>query len=220
MSDGDVYKVLIVWSNVVTAKNETVGLYVQQNGGLGFDVNDAGDAVKAWWNTELNSSGLGAGQKAIHPDSISLDHVELRKWDPLDPIVDSYTTGLPIAGSDVTDPLPGENAILVSLRTGKIGRRYRGRVYLPPCGEDQQDGNVLATPADRIAKQFIGLLQGFEEMGLGGHQPVVYSAGPYKDDDPPTPIGATPITSVRVDEHIRSQRRRNMRAPIYQIENL
>lgn len=46
------------------------------------------------------------------------------------------------AGNKLGDPLPLQNAAVLSLKTLKIGRSFRGRLYLPTAGEDDQSSGV------------------------------------------------------------------------------
>lgn len=213
MSQGDVYRVTMVFTRGATHPEMTSAFYVDQPNVTGFDVDDIGDEVKAWWNTQLNSSGFTDGEKGLYDDTVALTRVTLRKWDPLEPVEDEYTTGLPIAGTAASQTLPAENAILTSLRTNNIGRSYRGRLYLPPCAENAVDENLTLAVAENNSEQFVGLIHNLAAIngGLGAARVGVYSKV----------LGVmTPVTEVKTDIYLRSQRRRNTRPASYGSETV
>lgn len=68
--------------------------------------------------------------------------------------VEYLDTGAVVAGTGVTDPLPPQTALCVTLRTGLAGRSYRGRIYLPGYVEaaNTATGVILAsTVTDSVA---------------------------------------------------------------------
>lgn len=224
MSQHDVYRVTMVFSRGATHPNMTSSFYVDQPNASGFDIDDIGGCVKDWWNTELNSSGFTDGEKGLYDDTVSLIQVDLRKVVPLEPTIDEYTTGLPIAGTGASQTVPAENAVLVSLRTANIGRSYRGRLFLPPPAENAVDENLTLAVAENNSEQFVGLIHNLAAIngGLGAARVGVLSL--YSKTENPTPphLRATPIftpvTLVKTDIYMRSQRRRNTRPASYGSE--
>lgn len=194
MALGDVYHLTIVFTDSATSGRYTIGINGRQNDVVAPDVDDLGDDVVAWWDTGFS----GTPMKAFICTDYALAQVDLRRIDPLEPVVTSYTTGLPKAGTASAEPLPAQNAALFSFRTGKIGRSYRGRVYVPGFTEahTDTDGKISDANADLLAVEMTGLLASFEPDGF---TPVVYSSK----------LGvANDITSVLVDQWYRTQRRR------------
>lgn len=206
MATGDTYKVTMVFSRSATDPSITTGFYVKQDSAVGFDVGDMGDAVKSWWDTELNSSGMATGMKGAYDDDIDLESVTLRKINPLAPVIDVYTTGLPISGSLTDAPLPAQDAPILSLRTGNIGRSYRGRMYLPPVAESEVNQNLTLARADDYAEQAAGLFKAINSSIAYDATVVVWS---------PTLATSTPVTEVKADIYIRTQRRRTSRPASY-----
>lgn len=206
MAQNEHYKVTIVFTDQRGGRTWTSGFYVKQTTVTGFDVSDVGAKVKDWWNTAYTG---GVAMKQLYDVDIKLDSVKLRKISPLEPVETSYTTGLPIAGTDVTDPLTSEAALLLSLRTAKIGRSYRGRMYLPSISEDQVDESLTPTAATTIGTQFKGLVNALTAIGIGSGATAQVEVWSKK-----LAIG-TPVTAVKVDQWMRSQRRRNVKAGAY-----
>lgn len=209
MAINDVWKVTLVFEDTNLSRQMSTGYYLHQIG-LSDPSAAVANAVSVnWWENELNSSGLTAGESALHADDLELVDVKLRKWDPLAPTETSDTTGLPSPGADASgQEMPPQNAILVSLRTANIGRSYRGRLYLPPPSESQVNDQLLLTSADACAAQFAGLCQEWDARTSDRCEVVVYSK---------LLTDYTVVTSVRVDANIRAQRRRNAPAPTYEI---
>lgn len=106
------------------------------------------------------------------------------------------------------DMLPTEVAHVVSFQTPLIGRRGRGRIYLPPAAASQLDatgradtGRVAEVVADAQA-----FLEGLSYTGVGVGAPQVR---PIVTGDPWTHYGM--ITAGRVGNVFDSQRRRRNR---------
>lgn len=206
MSQNDIYRVTAVFTDSAVPKTYTTSFYLKQTTVVGFSVGDIGDLVKLWWNTAYAS---GVAMKSLYSTGMSLVEVTMRKWFPLSPTIDVYTTGLPVAGTVTGDNLPGENAVLLSLRTANIGRSYRGRMYLPPITETNLAGQLSSGTATTIAEQFVGLVRDLQTTGAAGAaraDTVVWSR---------VLSASSLVTQVKCDEIIRSQRRRNQRLAEY-----
>lgn len=108
----------------------------------------------------------------------------------------SYGTSL--AGGSSASPLPPQNCMVLSWKTGRAGRSYRGRTYLPGIGEDKVDGGgtIVGTFSNglRLAAQ-----QVLEDLATAGYPLIVLSR---------TLSLGTAVTSVAVDSRIDTQRRR------------
>lgn len=110
----------------------------------------------------------------------------------------SYTN--PIAGTQSTHSLPRNCAILVKKLTGRIGRKYRGRAFIPPMmvGEGDVDHNGI------ISSGVVASYQGFFNSAIGtmvtdGYQAVLL----HSDASHPTDV-----TAMTVESLIATQRRR------------
>lgn len=167
------------------------------------DIDDVGDAWKTWWNVGFNAQ---PAMKTFYKTTTQLDRVTLRRIKPLEPVVQEYTTGLPIAGTATSDQLDPQASILVSLRTAKIGRSYRGRMYLPSPTEtiEESYGAMSADTAQDIADNAWGLV--LELDNVGDYSPVVFSALLNEGE---------PITRVLCDRRFRTQRRRAVESTLY-----
>lgn len=121
-----------------------------------------------------------------------------------------YTLNTPIVGTGVTAQLPPEVACAVSLRAPVMGRRGRGRMYLPALGggalaSDGVLGTGFKTDLGTLTAAFV---QGLQNMP-GADWPVdtwviVTSAG--------SPEAVRP-TQVRVGNHFDVQARRQDQVP-------
>lgn len=119
---------------------------------------------------------------------------------PEEPNTYTYTT--PVAGYAGNTPnLPPQVALVVSLMTPKVGKSYRGRVYLP-CGGGlvQNRFFVASSTPGTIAAAFADFIDGINtvtESANGTKVSIVSSKGFY-----------TPVTGVRVGNVYDVQRRR------------
>jgi len=116
-----------------------------------------------------------------------------------------YTFTSPLTGTGATPSSPPEVALAVSLRAGIIGRRGRGRMYLPALSSTATlsgDGTVQSACATALVSATQTLVTNLENMpGTEEYGPMVavMSAG-----------SATAVrpSQVRVGNHFDAQRRR------------
>lgn len=122
----------------------------------------------------------------------------------------SQNAGINTAGTSAGIPLPNQCAEVVTLQTGIPGRSKRGRAYLPPVTVTSltATGQVASANCTTLANAFAGMLSAIKG-GTNGATPVVASA---------TQNAKTPITAVRVDSLVDTQRRRrNKSLPLASI---
>lgn len=212
MAIGDVFRVVAVFSDGTTGKEATTGLHVEQVAVSAPPIGTIGPDVVDWWNVDL--AGAGSAQKNFHPNDIALIRVEMRRVDPLEALIQTYSAGLPITGVETVDPLQAGSALLVSLRTANIGRRYRGRMYLPRISEAENDtsGGLTAADALLVANQMKTFL---DTLLVDSARPIVYSPEDLGATPPRAGTLKSPISDVFVDRRLRSQRRRALRTPVY-----
>lgn len=86
---------------------------------------------------------------ATYGSGLNLSNIQVRDMSLENGTVVDFSTDIP--GTIVDNGLPGNVAFCVSLRTGKAGKSYRGRMYHPWLGESDVTGNSLSsTRADAI----------------------------------------------------------------------
>jgi len=71
------------------------------------------------------------------------------------------------AGTGVVNSLPPEVAEVISLRTGSRGKRYRGRIYLPPMTINQvlTTGNLASSLATSLPLHCAGFQTAIQALG-------------------------------------------------------
>lgn len=105
---------------------------------------------------------------------------------------------LALAGSNASGALPGDVALVTSLRTALSNRSGRGRFYLPGPAKDQvasADGRVEATAVTAL----LGNLSTAWTNYVATAAPVIYSR---------TLRSTTPVTSFDIGNLFDTQRRR------------
>jgi hypothetical protein len=121
-----------------------------------------------------------------------------------------YQFTTPLAGSLGTGCLPPEVAVAVSLRAAIIGRRGRGRVYIPGLTQaalTSADGTVASGTRTALRDAMATLITNMQDIpGVEDYGPIVsvLSAG-----------SATAVrpAQVRVGDHFDVQRRRQHQVP-------
>lgn len=202
VADGDIWRVTIGFTNDQTSKPQSTAFALEQVGAT-IDVADLGARVLEWWETGY---GGALGQKTRHTDDVKLRDVTIRQVSPAGPAFGVHTYSPVKPGTLSGDMEPAASSILCSLRTGLAGRSYRGRMYLPPTGEGLGDsqGNLTTTVANDVALCLMGMFS--DITATHGHIPGVWSA---------TANAFTAVDEVKVDQRLRSQRRRAVRQPVY-----
>lgn len=148
------------------------------------------DAIKAYigsafrW-THVKIAPIGVDGKTIGTSSV-------------------YTFSAPIAGGSSTY-LPPQVAAALTVRANILGRRGRGRIYIPALGQNviTSDGTMSGTPANTLRAAFVALINAFQNLpGTPDWVPlyIVTSAG-LADAVRPSEVR----TGQRVDT-IRSRR--------------
>jgi hypothetical protein len=115
-----------------------------------------------------------------------------------------YTFTTPLAGTSSTGTTPPEVALAVSLRAPVIGRRGRGRIYVPALGLTglAADGTVSSAAQSAFAAAMVTL------VGNLDNPPGVEDYGPRTSVMSATSTTAVRPSQVRVGNHFDVQRRR------------
>lgn len=79
------------------------------------------DELIGWWGTHYAPNVS---------DEVSLNEVYITNLSSVDALAIGFTTGLPVTGTQLGDPLPNNVSICVSFRTSNRGRSARGRNYI------------------------------------------------------------------------------------------
>lgn len=141
-------------------------------------------------------------------DVITFTHVSLYVGQDGGGSLPYDSTGDPVVGTADGTALPSNCAYLVRKRTDAAGRRGRGRMYIPGCGEGQVDnlGNVDAAHRLVIQADLDGWMTGLTGGGVDGEPtpPYLFHRSEGAGVEPPP----TPITLFQIEEKIATQRQR------------
>lgn len=122
------------------------------------------------------------------------------------PIVSSiYNLTTPIAGSGAT-PMPPQVAMALSTRANLVGRRGRGRIYLPALDVAllAADGTVVSGSATLLRTAFKTLIDDLQaQPGLTQHLPLVFVGSA----DSPTVVRPVEVRTGNRFDTIQSRRR-------------
>lgn len=155
------------------------------------DLEAIADLAHAWWTEEFKQS---------QPAAIILQQVQVRKYDPDDPLAFDKFVSPPEPGLLSGTTAPANATSTFSWRTGLAGKKYRGRIYVPGLREgDIGEDDRIASP---LAALFAAAISGFlDKFGLVGstYKAVVFHR---------LTATATRIITAVIENIVDSQRRR------------
>lgn len=115
-----------------------------------------------------------------------------------------FETVINAAGTKVGQGVPTNGAVLVQKNTGIVGRKYRGRMYVPPFyfieGDVDMAGVINSTPLTAYRALWAAT---FTELAADLHEPCILHLD--------TAEARTLCTSLTVSNLLASQRRRMRR---------
>ncbi len=115
------------------------------------------------------------------------------------------TTAITLTGSEVGDMCPPQASAVISWRTAKVGRKYRGRTYLFGIPETMQtDGTLSAGYLTGMGLLAVDLITGI--LAETSAVLVVY----HKPATPGTVGDSTPVISYLLRPTVYNQRRRTL----------
>ena len=145
MAVGDIFKLAVVWKTVDERSTFVNTFHYRQENELVFD-EPGEDLVQAFITDALPS------YRAM-VTSIALV-VQYSVYGITNPLYVYEESPTPVAGLVSGEALPLQTAPIITWRTGLAGRSRRGRTYLPPTGESQQNGGVLLTSFTNLMDDF------------------------------------------------------------------
>lgn len=123
----------------------------------------------------------------------------------------NLSTGAAVPGVDAGDAYPPQTAWVVTLRTARAGRSYRGRVYLPPISSTRGgvDGETTQLFADDVAAAFENVMQDVEAALVPiDVDHVIVSNASLGGVAPPVIIPPEEVTQYTCRKRVDTQRRR------------
>lgn len=160
--------------------------------------------TEGWFHQSSITGFLNAGS--------SMDQVQVYTLDAENHVIDTaiaVTSGF-VNGTGV-HALPAECALVASLETGRAGRSYRGRSYLPGIDATalNANGQVDTTVQGELAVAFADLMSSINIATSGGFPDHHATLGVLSL----VQSVISPITSIKVGNVMDSQRRRRNGSP-------
>lgn len=156
-----------------------------------------GSRLALWWKGQM---------KPIVSATQTLNNVTCTDLSAGGPPAVVYSTGLPDTGTNGSQPIPNNCALVMSLVTGLRGRSYRGRIYVGGLTESQTNGNAVDTGTRDLIVAKFDMLITFTAALEPDYNLVVLSY--FADGSIRTTPVATLVTTVRADTRVDTQRRR------------
>lgn len=169
-------------------------LYYKALTGTVFDT-QAEDLIQAF----MNETALPESFTNLFHSSCSFTGISVRGiTDPTEGADDLFDT--PIPGQNTGQCLPPFTSCVVTFTTGKIGRSYRGRNFIWPTSEANQDaGFLISGYIDAVSDYADDIRSIGDGIVAAVYQQVVWS---------PTLGVATPVTGATPRAALHVQRRR------------
>jgi hypothetical protein len=165
--------------------------------------------VDDWLNDQLGATARDHFAELELSNHVKLNSVKVSPINAAGHVVDERTatltwTGSNPTGSSGTNQLPTEVSVVCSWKTPRIGRKGRGRVYLPPAaaGSLTSTGRLTSASQDAI---LAGMTNFIQDSALGGGFDHVWAL-PVVTGAPYTSYGQ--IVGMNVGDVYDSQRRR------------
>jgi len=186
--------------NINSGKPATIGIAFKSEAG---EVNTAlatelASALADFW--EENALGL-------YGNTQHLNSIEVRDMQVQNGVVVNYTTGLPIAGTNVAAFVSAQVCFPIKLATGLAGKSFRGRFYWPFVGESTAGTNAWSSvAANNVVDFWNELREAMYLVGSGWTMCVVskQTGGAPRANGLPTTI--TDVTYAKLK--LGTQRRR------------
>lgn len=158
------------------------------------DLEDVGDLAEGWYNSDL---------KPLLTNQSMLNQVVTT-----DQTVQGGPQFIGVSGNVGTatgNSMPLNAAAVVSQRTAKRGRSYRGRAYISGLSESSQNGpvDIGSTLATDLGDAFTALQIGLDAIGFD-----VVVASKQHNGVVTNPAATNEVIAFLVDTHLDSQRRR------------
>lgn len=168
---------------------------------LGLSNQDVADIFASEVASAAAVLTAGTTTTGLMSQSWSIDRVTIR--DLRIPNQPEFSSTVGVVGTNTSQTLPSSNAVVVTLRTAKAGRSFRGRTYIPGWSAFAVTATgAISSTAREAAEDFITGLQAGVAAEIPGAVLVVYSR---------TLDETNPVVSVQVrDDQWDVQRRRNV----------
>lgn len=162
------------------------------------------DGLATWHNTGLNGE---TSLKTHQVTTCKLVAIQAQRFMAAPPDNTREKT-YSVLGLDSAPGLPPTVCACISLRTGKAGRSYRGRMFLPGIPETTNSplGTLLSAQQQAIADCAKGLLGGLPGLSASDVKLGVWSRKLEVGND---------VTSIRVGSALDIQRRRRIKDQTY-----
>lgn len=188
-------ELIYLWAGQVC---ENVLHYVKASPWTTDNMQELAEGLKNTWNSYIVSRCS---------DTLALTQIRITDLSSQDGPVINYSTGLPIQGSQTPDSLPNNCALVVTKRTLKRGRSYRGRIFHPGLTENFVTGNeVISGTAAAIRDAWENFL--LIDMTVAVDEALMVVLSLINDGAPREEGEATLVNNLTTEGIIDSQRRR------------
>lgn len=185
-------------------------------GGVGAGSASVNQALADNLDTMIKAALTSSGLVPLLHSTVTLNQVTVRSLVSAG-LAEWAGAGAGVAGTGTGDRMPNSVASIVSLKTARAGKSYRGRVYISGFSEGQNDpsGQMVNTVAT-ASTAFINTIR-TNITGQGLQLAVLSPALPERTTKPGTvlpakPAFAEPVTTQLVRSFIwGTQRKRNHR---------
>lgn len=144
-------------------------------------------------------------QQGVTPTTLSFVELLFTDLTVIDGYSVNFNLGLPLAGTNANQSLPNNCALVVTKRTAKRGRAFRGRSYVPGLQEGGVNGNSVTSAIQTAALNFFNDIR-IIAVGAPGYQMQV--AHRFSGTQPLENGTVEPVTNFTTNATVDSQRRR------------
>jgi len=203
MAVNDIFHATVVWEYISTGQEITTNLHYRQTV-FGSFLSDSAQC-------ENMATLLFNVVKTGYMDTVANSAFRLMRIESYivnKPTFFGVSTNSPATGAWVAEMTPFQTAPMLHKTTGLRGASYRGRNYLLPVSEDQQDAGQIASAVLTAVNTFANNLLVYTTPAGDEYSLTIYS--PTKSDPATGVFLDNIVTDIVTRSFVKSQRRRGL----------
>jgi hypothetical protein len=147
--------------------SQTAVRFINAVGAIGSPASNVNQALADALDAAIKSAFTSSGFAATVATALTLTQIGIRSLNAAN-LAEFLGTGAAVPGTGTGDPLSRSTSGVVTLRTALAGKSYRGRLYMPPQTEANNDtfGNQATAAGTAMNAYVTGIRNALAASGL------------------------------------------------------